>query len=485
MTENQLLALLDSLCALPQETEWVEFKENNEDPEEIGEYLSALSNSARLSDKDAGYLVWGVADGTHELVGTSFRPHRKKKGNQQLESWLANLLNPHINFQFHTLLHEEKAVVILEIQPCQSTPTRWKGTAFVRVGSDKKRLSEYVEKERLLWSLLSQSQYEKEVAASDLSVEDVLRLLDFSAYYDLTKQVLPKETRGIVEHLIQEKMVMRRTDGRLDITNFGAILFAKKLTDFDRLGRKAVRVIEYAGNNRVASGREYKSDSGYANGFEALVAYINSRLPANEHIGKAFRVDARMYPEIAVRELVANTIIHQDFSLVGDSPLVEIFTDRVEFTNGGKPLIEPLRFADEPPQSRNERLAGFLHRIHVCEERGSGVDKTLTAVELYQLPAPEFRVTQNHTVASLFSHKDFKEMSTQERVWACYWHTVLMYVSHQQMTNTTLRRRFSIEDSNYPAASKVIQDALRDGVIKPYDAENQSRRHARYIPNWA
>ena len=156
-----------------------------------------------------------------------------------------------------------------------------------------------------------------------------------------------------------------------------------------------------------------------------------------------------MYPEIAVRELVANAIIHQDFSLVGDSPLVEIFTDRVEFTNGGRPLIEPLRFADEPPQSRNERLAGFLHRIHVCEERGSGVDKTLTAVELYQLPAPEFRVTQNHTVASLFSHKDFKEMSTQERVWSCYWHTVLMYVSHQQMTNTTLRRRFSIEDSNY------------------------------------
>lgn len=484
MTENQLSALFDSLRALPHETEWVEFKENNEDPEEIGEYLSALSNSARLLDKDAGYLAWGVTDGTHELVGTTFQPHRKKKGNQPLESWLAYLLNPHINFQFHTFFKDEKPVVILEVQPCQSAPTRWKGTAFIRVGSVKKKLSDYVEKERLLWSLLSQSQFEKEIAASDLSVEDVLRFLDFSAYYDLTKQVLPKETRGIVDHLIQEKMVVRRTDGRLDITNFGAILFAKKLGEFDRLGRKAVRVIEYAGNSRVASGREYVSDTGYANGFEALVSYINSRLPANEHIGAAFRVDARMYPEIAVRELVANAIIHQDFSLVGDSPLVEIFTDRVEFTNGGKPLIDPLRFADEPPQSRNERLAGFLHRIHVCEERGSGVDKTLMAIELYQLPAPEFRVTQNHFVASLFSHKEFREMSSQERVWACYWHTVLMYVSHQQMTNATLRKRFSLEES-HSIASKVIQDALREKLIKPYDEENQSRRHARYVPIWA
>ena len=485
MTESQLIVLLDSLRALPLETEWVEFKENVNEAEVIGEYLSALSNSARLSDKDAGYLVWGVADGTHEVVGTSFRPHNKKKGNQQLELWLANLLKPTYQFSVPYVSTEGKAIVILEIQPAQNAPTRWMSTAFIRVGSNKKKLAEYVEKERRLWSLLSQSPFEKDVAASDLSVEEVLRLLDFSAYYDLTKQVLPKETRGIVDHLIQEKMVSRRTDGRLDITNFGAILFAKKLGDFDRLGRKAVRVIEYAGNNRVAGGREHVADTGYANGFEALVAYINSRLPANEHIGEAFRVDARMYPEIAVRELVANAIIHQDFSLVRDSPLVEIFTDRVKFTNGGKPLIEPLRFADEPPQSRNERLAGFLHRIHVCEERGSGVDKTLTAVELYQLPAPEFRVTQNHTVASLFSHKDFKEMSTQERVWACYWHTVLMYVSHQQMTNTTLRRRFTIEDTNYPVASKVIQDTLRDRLIKPYDEANQSRRHARYIPIWA
>ena len=252
MTESQLVALLDSLRALPHETEWVEFKENINDPEQIGEYLSALSNSARLSDKDAGYLVWGVADESHALVGTSFQPHRQKKGNLQLELWLATLLNPHVNFQFHTFSQEGKAVVILEIQPCQNAPTRWKGTAFIRVGSNKKPLAEYLEKERRLWSLLSQSPFEKDVAASDLSVEEVLRLLDFSAYYDLTTQVLPKETRGIVEHLIQEKMVSRRTDGRLDITNFGAILFAKKLGDFDRLGRKAVRVIEYSGNNRVA-----------------------------------------------------------------------------------------------------------------------------------------------------------------------------------------------------------------------------------------
>lgn len=106
MTNDELDSLLTSLAALPQETEWVEFKYNRADPEEIGEYFSALSNAAALLGKEAGYLAWGLADGTHAIVGTKFRPRREKVGNQELEMWLALHLSPRINFSIHEWTHQ-------------------------------------------------------------------------------------------------------------------------------------------------------------------------------------------------------------------------------------------------------------------------------------------------------------------------------------------------------------------------------------------
>ena len=490
MTDDQLITLLDTLCALPQETEWVDFKVNYSDPEKTGEYISALSNSARFLGKNAGYLVWGVEDETHAIVGTTFQPrrtkvgHPEKKANQELESWLHLGLSPGIDFRFYEFEKGGKRIVLLEIQPCRAAPVCWKGTAHLRVGSYNKALKDYPAKEAALWRIVLQTRFEEDTAMSDLDTDGVLRLLDFSAYFDLTKQPLPAETRGFVERLVQEKMVETRLDGRFNITNYGAILFAKQLSDFDRLGRKAVRVIKYPGTGRSEGNTEHTALKGYAAGFEELISYINSQLPANEHVGDALRVEARMYPKIAIRELVANAIIHQDFDRMGDSPLVEIFSDRVEITNSGKPLIDPLRFVDEPPQSRNETLAAFMRRVRICEELGTGIDKTLTAIELYQLPAPEFRVTENHTKVLLFSYREFRDMSTTDRVWACYWHACLLYADNQQMTNATLRKRFSIVDTNYPIASKVLQDALKDKLIKPYDPDNQSKRHARYVLFW-
>jgi ATP-dependent DNA helicase RecG len=192
-----------------------------------------------------------------------------------------------------------------------------------------------------------------------------------------------------------------------------------------------------------------------------------------------------MYPEIAVRELVANAIIHQDFAMRGVSPLVEIFSDRIEITNPGQPLISTLRFIDEPPQSRNEILAGLMRRLNVCEERGSGVDKVIFQVELYQLPAPEWTSSQEHIKVVMFAPRKLSEMDRQDKIRACYQHACLLHVSNQIMTNATLRKRFSIEEHNYSIASRIISDTTKAGMIKPKDPENTSRKHSRYVPFWA
>jgi ATP-dependent DNA helicase RecG len=64
--QGYLRSLLKELCNLPKETEWVEFKRNNDDPPIVGEYISALANSAALFGKQSAYLVWGVENQSHE-----------------------------------------------------------------------------------------------------------------------------------------------------------------------------------------------------------------------------------------------------------------------------------------------------------------------------------------------------------------------------------------------------------------------------------
>ena len=126
-----------------------------------------------------------------------------------------------------------------------------------------------------------------------------------------------------------------------------------------------------------------------------------------------------------------------------------------------------------------------MRRLNICEERGSGIDKVIFEVELFQLPAPEFIVTENHTKVVLFAHKQMSEMDPKDKVRACYQHACLQYVSNKQMTNSSLRMRFSIEERNYSTASRIIADSVKAGLVKPFDPESGSKRHARYIPFWA
>lgn len=208
-------------------------------------------------------------------------------------------------------------------------------------------------------------------------------------------------------------------------------------------------------------------------------------LPSNEVIEKALRKDVPMYPELAVRELVANAIIHQDFMIHGAGPMVEIFTDRIEITNPGLPMVQTDRFLDSPPRSRNEGIASFLRRIGVCEERGSGIDKVVFQTEFYQLPAPLFEITGDNTRTVLFAHKSYTAMDRNDRIRATYLHACLRYVQRDYLSNASLRERFGIDQKNSSMVSRVIKDSLDDKVIKPVDPESDSRRMARYWPIWA
>lgn len=479
-----LLGLVKELSKLPGESEWVEFKRNNAEPEKIGGYISALSNSAALLGKKCAYMLWGLDDATHALVGTSFDPGSAKCGNEELENWLARLLTPKIHFAFHTLMVDDKKVVLLEIAATVRQPVRFMDQEFIRSGSYTKKLKDFPEKERALWRIFDQRPFEPGAAVTQVEADTVLKLLDYPAYFDLAERTLPDGRAAILDALGKDELVAPCEAGGWNITNLGAVLFAKRLDDFPTLRRKVLRIVQYKGQDRLATLQEKVVSKGYACGFAGLIDFIMALVPANESIGQALRRETPMFPRLAVRELVANALIHQDFSVTGTGPMVEIFTDRIEVTNPGIPLVDTLRFVDTPPKSRNETLASLMRRLGICEERGSGIDKVVSEVELHQLPAPVFEAPEGFTRTTLFAHRPLNEMDKADRVRACYLHACLKWVMRDYLTNASLRERFGIEKKNMATASRYIREALEEKAIRPF-SEDAPPKLMKYVPFWA
>jgi predicted HTH transcriptional regulator len=437
-----------------------------------------------LEGKAKGYLIWGVRDDDHAVAGTDFVPERQKKGGEDLENWLFRLLDPRLSFRFFETAVDGKRVAGLEVPRATAKPTRFSGKELVRVGSYRQNLKDYPEIERTLWRLFDTTPFEELKALENVDSSRVLALLDYPGYFDLLMQPLPETKNRILECLEVERLIARTQAGGWDITNPGAILFARNLRDFNGLGRKAVRIILYDGKGRLKTIREIEEFKGYACGFAGLMGLLNTLLPRNEVIGQALRREVPVYPEVSVRELVANALIHQDFSITGAGPMIEVFSDRMEITNPGTPLVQPQRFLDSPPRSRNEMLASLMRRVGICEERGSGVDKVVYETEIFQLPAPSFETPEGSTRVVLFAPMAYRDMGVKDKTRACYQHACLRYVLRDPMTNASLRERFGIAPENSSVVSRVIKEAMAEELVKPADPE-QGRRHAKYLPYWA
>lgn len=345
-SNGRTLALIDDLRNLPAETAWIEFKENNSDPQMIGKLISALSNAGRLADQHFAYVVWGVRDADHSIVGATFEPSSQMQQGQSLELWLAQRLQPDIAFCFKAVDYHGARLVLLEIPSAATSPVEFERAAFIRIGSATPRLSDHPERLKALWAKLQPYAWETGVAAQFQTGDEVLAQLDYASYFDLTSQPLPDNRNGIFDRLTTDRLVQGDVGGRWNITNLGAVLFAKRLSDFSpSIARKSVRFVAYDGLNRadIVTHRQ-DGQKGYACGFKGLIDYIDGLLPHNEHIGKAFREERPLYPSIAIRELIANALIHQDMTITGAGPLIELFKDRLEITNPGRPLVSPERF---------------------------------------------------------------------------------------------------------------------------------------------
>lgn len=462
---------IDIWLSLPRETQIIEFKEakNQFDSTKLYKYCVAIANEG------GGYLVLGITDKIpRNICGTS-----AFQDTNEIVGKIFSVLGFRVDI--NEVIHTDRRIVVFII------PSRSRGTAYQYQGAYWMRSGEQLVamSEDRLRTIFNEGQpaWLEYIARSNASAQDVVDSLDTQSYFELLNLPYPTNQTGVINRLVSDSLIKPSPQG-YNISNMAAILLAKSLRQFESVKRKAIRVILYDGESKLKTVSDLTGDKGYAVGFSGLVSYVMSQLPQNEIIENALRKETKLLPEVVIRELLANALIHQDFQISGTSPFVEIYNNRIEITNPGLPLVPTSRFIDSY-QSRNESLADLMRRFGICEEKSSGIDRVIEAAEFMQLPAPDFLADHIRTIAVIYGPKSYKDMDGSDRVRACYQHCSLQYVLRKQMTNQSLRERFGISSASSNSVSQTINNCVEQSLIKLDPNAPESKRYARYIPSWA
>lgn len=472
--------LTQSLEPVPHELNELDWKAAlTSNKERLVEHLIAFANHP-----NGGFLVFGVRDDA-TLAGVT------QSEVAHIINTLANLgrdgVEPPLVVDHAVVDYQGVALLFVHIAEHANKPVHRRGKsieeAWLRSGGTTRKASR-----QEVGGLMLNNQaprWESLRASNLLQGGELLALLDLAVIANLLQRPLPAEEGELLRWLADEGMITPDGNGYY-ITNIGAIAAARNLEQFDTLKRKRIRVIRYRGLNKVDTIDEMMGHKGYAAGFEGLISHLKRVLPHSEVIQQSLRTEVCLYPEIALRELVANALIHQDFSITGSGPMIEIFEDRIEFTNPGSllPGKRPDRLIGTTPESRNEILAFAFRRYRICEERGTGFQKVVANIELFGLPPVVFTPMENAFRVTLYAPKKFDDMSQNERIEACYQHAVLQYLSSQTLTNTTLRERFKLHEKQRNAVTNLIAEAVTKGRIKRKSLEG-GNKFAEYLPYWA
>lgn len=482
--EKRALELLEkSLTGLPHELNELDWKEAlSSNHEKLSQHLSAFANNP-----GGGFMVFGIDNKTKQPIGIT------ALDSERIITTLTNrareTLNPAVMIDHSHFIFQGHDLLVLFIHEAITKPVHIKkGTiedTFIRSGGSTRKASRNEVGGLMLNSHLPC--WEELNATLLLAEDEVLGLLDLYAVHQLLKRPMPSCNQEILRWMETERMIKKSNDHGYYITNFGAIAAARNLNNFDDLIRKTIRIIHYKGLNKLTTEKEFPGEKGYGIGFHELIQLLRASLPQSEVIQDAFRHEVSVYPEIALRELIANALIHQDFTIRGKSPMIEIFDDRIEITNPGTLISSKNvdRLIGTSPESRNEILAQAFRRYHICEERGSGFTKTILAIELYGLPPLKFEEGENYFKVILSSPRKFADMSRGERIQACYQHAVIKHLSNGAMTNTSVRERFKMHEKQRAMISRLIKEALIAKVIKTKDTTGKSSKYVEYLPYWA
>lgn len=397
MNGSRYVALIDRLRERPAETEWLEFKRSYHEPEQVGQYLSALANSACLGGRSSGYLVFGIDDESHEVVGTEFDPYATKaKGNQDLLPWLGASLQPNTGFEVHLVDHPNGRVVLFEVGPARDQPVSFRQTAYVRVGASKTELGRHPEKARAIWTRGNDW-------SADVCRQATLDDLDPEALVNAREQFA-------VKHPAQAKDVEAWDD--TTFLNKARVLKQGSVTNTALLllGRAessvllAPEVAKISWVLKDARNRELDYDHigpPFLLAGDRLLERVRNLTVRALPSGTLFPQEISQYDRWVIREAVHNCIAHQDYALRGRIVVVE-FPDRVLFTNVGDFLpgdVETVIRQDAPQTMyRNPFLADAMVELNLIDIQGGGIKRMFETQRRRSFPLPDYDLTETNRV---------------------------------------------------------------------------------------
>ena len=412
MSERVRIALIDRLRALPTETEWFELKRNRYEPQQLGEYLSALANAACLSGQPRGYLVFGIDDAAHEVVGTDFDPYATKaKGNQDLLPWLAAGLRPNTGFEPHVVAHPDGRVVLFEIGPANGEPVGFYGSPYIRVGTSKTELGKHPEKARALWTRGSDWSAEVCAAASPADLDP--------------DAVAKAREQFVVKHPGQAATVTGWDDttflnkGRVlkqgAVTNAALLLLGRP--ESATLLSPAVAKISWI--LKDASNRELDYEHfgpPFLLAGDRLLKRIRNLIVRALPSGTLFPQEIAQYDPWVIREALHNAVAHQDYRRHGRITVVE-FPDRVLVTNVGDFLpgdVETVIRQDAPQALyRNPFLADAMVELNLIDTQGGGIKRMFETQRRRWFPLPDYDLSAPGQVAVSLSGRILDERYTR------------------------------------------------------------------------
>lgn len=477
--DKALNILMDSLYPVPTELNELDWKSGlSPKTERLAQHLCAFSNL-----RGGGILVFGVNnDGTLFNVEKEF----SDRTIQTLGNIAKNNLSVSLRIEHSIMEFKGYNLLFVFIAEQDDKPTYLRGNdiynSYTRSAGQTVKMTK-----KQVQVLISQSRgipFEEMDAMKNITEEEVLKFLDYAKFYELLDKAVPKNPQAVLKSFIDFEFITKVSESSYNILNLGAILLAKDINKFLPLKGRNVVVRLYSGNNNLTMLHEQNGVLGYAVGFKGLLNFISKQLSKREII-EVIRKEVLIYPIVAIREFIANALIHQDFAIDGMPITIEIFDNRLAITNPGAPLHDVNRLLDLPPRSRNEKLAQAMLLLGICERRGSGIDRAIEAIEKERLPPVKFEKSESHTKVLLFPPKDLKNMSKTEKVRACYQHACLLHEDKRELNNQSLRERFGIDKNNSSVASRIIADTFAAGLIKYADPEITSRKYATYIPYYA
>jgi len=398
MSEREHIALIDRLRALPTETEWFEFKRNRYEPQALGEYLSALANAACLSGQPRGYLVFGIDNATHAVVGTRFDHYSTKaKGNQDLLLWLAAGLRPNTGFEPHVVAHPDGRVVLFEIGPAKGEPVSFYGTPYIRVGTSKTELRKHPEKARALWT--RRSDWSAEVCAA-ASLAD----LDPDAVAKAREQFVvkhPGQAAAVAGWDDPTFLNKARVLKQGAVTNTALLLLGRSesATLLSPAVAKVSWILKDADNREL----DYEHiGPPFLLAGDRLSKRIRNLIVRALPSGTLFPQEITQYDPWVIREALHNAIAHQDYRRHGRVVVVE-FPDRVLLTNVGDFLpgdVETVIRQDAPQAIyRNPFLADAMVELNLIDTQGGGIKRMFETQRRRSFPMPDYDLSDPGQVA--------------------------------------------------------------------------------------